>query len=105
MRSPFQPQRCTCWYRPIVEPLEDRQLLAAGYAQVNLASDVPGLARVTDPNLVDPWGVAFSPTGPFWFADHGSSVSDILDGRGAPIPLVVDVPSASRSNSTPTGMV
>jgi uncharacterized protein (TIGR03118 family) len=70
-----------------------------------LASDVPGLARVTDPNLVNPWGIAFSPTGPFWFADNGSGVSDLLDGRGQPVPLVVAVPSAARSGSTPTGTV
>jgi uncharacterized protein (TIGR03118 family) len=70
-----------------------------------LASDVPGLALVTDPNLVNPWGIAFSPTGPFWFADNGSGVSDLLDGSGLPVPLVVAVPSAVSSGSTPTGTV
>jgi uncharacterized protein (TIGR03118 family) len=72
---------------------------------VNLASDVPGLARVTDPNLVNPWGITFSPTGPFWFADNGSGVSDLLDGRGQSLPLVVKVPSAAPLGSTPTGTV
>src|SRR5258708_26472024 len=76
-------------YRPILECLEDRSLLSAGFAQVNLASDVPGLARVTDPNLVNPWGVTFSPTGPFWLANNGPGVSDLLDGRGQPVPPVV----------------
>jgi uncharacterized protein (TIGR03118 family) len=70
-----------------------------------LASDVPGLARVIDPNLANPWGIAFSPTGPFWFADNGSGVSDLLDGRGQPVPLVVPVPSAVGSGGTPTGVV
>jgi uncharacterized protein (TIGR03118 family) len=87
-------------YRPVLECLEDRCLLSGGFAQVNLASDVPGLARVTDPNLVNPWGAAFSPTGPFWLADNGSGVSDLLDGRGQPLPLVVKIPSG-----TPTGTV
>src|SRR5262245_27936178 len=91
------------WYRPVLECLEDRKLLSGGYGLVNLASDVPGLARVTDPNLVNPWGLAYSPTGPLWFADNGSGVSDILDGRGDPFSLVVAVPSAARSGSTPTG--
>jgi uncharacterized protein (TIGR03118 family) len=72
---------------------------------LNLASDVPGLARVLDPNLVNPWGIAFSPTGPFWSADNGSGVSDLLDGRGQALPLVVKVPSAARLGSTPTGTV
>jgi uncharacterized protein (TIGR03118 family) len=91
--------------RPALEALEDRCLLSGGFAQVNLASDEPGLARVVDPNLVNPWGIAFSPTGPLWFADNGSGVSDLLDGRGQPVPLVVKVPSAARSGSTPTGAV
>jgi len=85
-------------YRPVLECLEERYLLSGGYAQVNLASDVPGLAPVTDLNLVNPWGMSFSPTGPFWFADNGSGVSDLLDGRGQPVPLVVTVPPGS-----PTG--
>src|SRR5262249_29019002 len=92
-------------YRPVLECLDDRCLLSGGFAQVNLASDVPGLARVTDPNLVNPWGIAFSPTGPFWLADNGSGVSDLLDGRGQPVPLVVTIPSAAGSGSTPTGTV
>jgi uncharacterized protein (TIGR03118 family) len=92
-------------YRPLVERLEDRHLLSGGYAQVNLASDVPGMARALDPHLVNPWGIAFSPTGPFWFADNGSGVSDLLDGRGQAVPLVVTIPSARGSASTPTGTI
>jgi uncharacterized protein (TIGR03118 family) len=92
-------------YRPALDCLEDRCLLSAGYAQINLASDVPGLARVTDPSLVNPWGIAFSPTGPFWLADNGSGVSGLLDGRGLPVPLEVTVPSPGRSGSRPTGAV
>jgi uncharacterized protein (TIGR03118 family) len=98
------PDRQHC-YRPVLECLEDRCLLSGGFAQVNLASDVPGLAAVTDPNLVNPWGAAFSPTGPFWFANNGSGVSDLLDGNGQPLPLVVAVPSAAQAGSTPTGTV
>jgi uncharacterized protein (TIGR03118 family) len=70
-----------------------------------LASDVPGLARVTDLNLVNPWGMSFSPTGPFWFADNGTSVSDLIDGRGEPVPLVITVPGAGLLSGTPTGTV
>src|SRR5262245_58101586 len=89
-------------YRPVLECLEDRTFPCAGFSQINLASDVPGLARVTDPHVVNPWGIAFSPTGPFWFADNGSDTSNILDGRGQPFSLVVavDSPTAAR----PTGI-
>src|SRR5262249_11570322 len=92
-------------YRPVFESLDIRYLLSGGFGMVNLASDVPGLVRITDPNLVNPWGMAFSPTGPFWFAENRSGVSDILDGRGEPFSLVVMVPLAARSGSAPTGTV
>jgi uncharacterized protein (TIGR03118 family) len=88
---------------PCLEELEARCLLATGYALNNLASDVPGLAAVTDPNLVNPWGISFNPTGFFWFSENGTGVSDLLNGSGAVQPLVVGLPSGS--NSPPTGTV
>src|SRR5205807_3177805 len=94
-------RQCRC--RPVLEGLEERCLPSGGYGQVNLTSDVPGLARFTDPNLVNPWGVSFSPTGPFWFADNHRGVADLLDGRGQAVPLVVPVPAADRSGGAPTG--
>src|ERR1700679_64064 len=30
------------------------------YVQHNLISDIPGMADLTDPNLIDPWGLSFS---------------------------------------------
>src|SRR5262245_13447236 len=99
--GPAQPR----WRRPILECLESRHLLSAGYGLVSLASDLPGLARLTDSNLINPWGIAYSPTGPFWFAENGSGVSDILDGHGEPFSLVVKIPAARRLGSDPTGTV
>lgn len=94
-------QRC----KPSLEALEDRCLLSTSFTQINLDSDVPGLARVTDPNLVNPWGIAFSPTGAFWFGDNGTSVSDVVDGNGQLLPVVVSVPGANGSAGMPTGTV
>ena len=31
---------------------------ANAYFQSNLVSDIPGLAVITDPNLVNPWGIS-----------------------------------------------
>jgi hypothetical protein len=47
---------------------------APAFAQVvqdNLVSDIPGLAAVTDPALVNPWGMASSTTSPWWVSDNG----------------------------------
>ena len=38
---------------------------AGGYQQVNLASDIPNLARQTNPILTNPWGITFAPDGPY----------------------------------------
>jgi uncharacterized protein (TIGR03118 family) len=108
LRRLFDPERSNprpASHRLEVEGLEDRFLLTGGYTQVNLASDIPGLARVVDPTLVNPWGLSFSPTGPFWFANNGSGVSDVLTGRAEFIALSAVVPSAGSATGSPTGTV
>jgi hypothetical protein len=35
---------------------------AQHYTQTNLVSDQPGVAAVTDPHLVNPWGLTRSPS-------------------------------------------
>src|SRR5258708_29109703 len=44
------------------------------YQQTNLVSDIPGVARVTDPNLVNPWGMSEFPHRPLWVSDHNAHV-------------------------------
>jgi uncharacterized protein (TIGR03118 family) len=85
----------------------------SGFRQTNLVSDISGIARVTDDNLLNPWGVAYSPTGPFWIADNNAGVSTVYDGNGQPFPsmspLVVSIPpppgSPPGAMGTPTGAV
>src|SRR5579872_4691995 len=84
-------------------------LFAAGansFVQHNLVADIAGQADVTDPNLVNPWGVSFSATGPFWVSNQGKGNSTLYNGSGTITPLVVGVPPTSGSGSgTPTGQV
>ena len=79
------------------------------YQQTNLISDIPGVARITDPNLVNPWGQAASDKSPLWVADNGSNVSTLYSGgvhgsipaiAPAMNPLVVSIPGGA-----PTGIV
>ena len=76
------------------------------YEQTNLVSDIPNLAKFTDPNLVNPWGLARGPTSPWWVSDNGNGVSTLYNGNGNPFPvnnpLVVAIPP---SGSSPTGVV
>jgi uncharacterized protein (TIGR03118 family) len=49
----------------------------AQYAQTNLVSSVPGLATITDPRLINPWGISRSATSPFWASDQGTNSSTL----------------------------
>src|SRR6266536_3292524 len=70
------------------------------YTVTPLVSDQPGVAPNTDPNLVNAWGLASSPTSPWWVADNGTDLSTLYRGSdGQPQALVVNVHNA------PTGTV
>jgi len=47
------------------------------YRQVNLVSDLPGVALQQDTNLVNSWGTSFSGTSPFWISDNGSGLATL----------------------------
>jgi len=70
-----------------------------GYVVHNLVSDLPGLADHVDPNLINPWGVAFSVTSPFWVGNNHSGKSTLYDGTGTAVSLVVAVPTPAGPNT------
>src|SRR5262249_10192218 len=82
---------------------------------VNLVSDIanpPGGAPVvTDPLLINPWGVARSATSPFWIANQGSGTSTLYAGDANGNPLtknstVATIPaSPGGSQGSPTGVI
>src|SRR5437667_12190358 len=91
--------------------------VSAGFARAsfdwgNLEGDIPGVAEITDQNVINPWGIALSPSGTIFVADNGAGVATAYfqDGTPAPNfsnPLVITIP-ASATNSdgaNPTGTV
>src|ERR1043166_1150321 len=52
----------------------------SAYRQTNLISDVPGLAPVLDPLLVNPWGLTVRGTSPFRVANNGTSTTQLVRG-------------------------
>jgi uncharacterized protein (TIGR03118 family) len=56
---------------------------AAPYVQTNLVSDIPGLATITDSALVNPWGVSYSSTSPFWVSDQGTNTATLYAVTGS----------------------
>jgi uncharacterized protein (TIGR03118 family) len=78
------------------------------FRQTNLVSDLGNVgAQVVDPNLKNPWGLAFGPTTPLWVADNGTSVATLYGvspggGTAQKVPLTVTLPPM---DSNPTGQV
>jgi uncharacterized protein (TIGR03118 family) len=91
-------------FRPTLEALEDRSLPSAGFLRFNLVSDVPGLAALVSPDLVNPWGISTSPNGEFWISEAGMGTTALFNGAGTPHGLVVQVPSPLGAGS-PTGTI
>jgi uncharacterized protein (TIGR03118 family) len=79
--------------------------MAGTVTQTNLTSDGAVTAAVTDPNLKNPWGISYSPTGPFWVSDNATGLTTLYDGTGAIQSLVVTVPAAGSGTGTPTGQL
>lgn len=79
------------------------------FQQNNLVSNIPGMAANTDPNLQNAWGVALSPTSPFWISDANTGLTTVYNGNGQPFPtaspLVVAIPGTGGGAGTPTGQV
>jgi uncharacterized protein (TIGR03118 family) len=80
------------------------------YKKRNLVSDIDGVARITDPNLVNPWGLSFGPSTPAWVADNGTGLSTLYSGgvrKSIPVirPLVVTIPDGKPTGTVfnPTG--
>ena len=88
------------------------QSASAQFTQTDLVSNVPG-AKLTDLNLVDPWGIAFNGSSPAWIANEGTGVATLYTGgaQSPPVitqlPLIVSIPGPGPGGSggMPTGTV
>jgi uncharacterized protein (TIGR03118 family) len=85
-----------------------------GFQQTNLISDLSNQgAQVVDPNLLNSWGLAFTPASPLWVADNNSGVATLYSispggSTATKVPLTVTVPggrASTNDGSSPTGQV
>lgn len=85
------------------------QVAANNYKQTNLVADTAAASPApmhVDPNLLNPWGIAFFPNNPFWIADNNSGFSTLYDQTGTlDGTFTVPPPAGSTAESTPTGIV
>jgi uncharacterized protein (TIGR03118 family) len=82
---------------------------ATGYLVHNLIGDQSGVGNLTDPNLVNPWGISISATSPFWLCDGGTGLSTVYTFSATAYSVSstkVAIPAAtSGGNTTCTGIV
>jgi uncharacterized protein (TIGR03118 family) len=80
---------------------------AVKVTQTNLVSDGYTTAAFTDPNLKNPWGISYSPSGPFWVSDNATGLTTVYQGTGSIDSLVVTIPAAGGGSGTgsPDGQV
>ena len=94
MKAPFQS-----------DPTSADAADAAIYVQTNLVSDIPGLATLTDPNLMNPWGVSFLPSSPFWISDQHTNLATLYSVHGSTdvsiANLTVDIPTTASGPQGP----
>jgi uncharacterized protein (TIGR03118 family) len=93
-----------------VENLEARCLLSANaFVQTDLVSSVSGVARHTNANLVNPWGIVASGDAQFQVAINGTGNALNINHSGAVLgqPIVVPPPMGSAPGTTaaPSGEV
>ena len=77
------------------------------FVQANLVADISSYGAVTiDPNLVNPWGLAFGPNGALWVANNGTGTTTFYTQAGAKLQPTVSVPSAVAGQpGVPTGAI
>ena len=78
------------------------------YIQHNIVADIAGQADLTDPNLINPWGLSQSAGSPFWASNHDKGNSTLYNGTGiASTTTIVPVPPAPGTTGPgkPTGQV
>src|SRR6202162_1313388 len=69
-----------------------------GYFQSNLVSNTASVAKTTDPQLLNPWGISILPAQDFWIANNNSGTSTLYDENGTKdTALVVTIPGATKN--------
>lgn len=81
--------------------------LPTAYEETKLVADASSLGATTvDPNLVNPWGLAFSSSGTLWISANATSLATLYNATGGKLSLVVGIPRAGGSpGGSPTGQV
>jgi uncharacterized protein (TIGR03118 family) len=75
------------------------------YAQINIVSDMPGFAQITDATLKNPWGISRSGGSTFWVSDQVTNLATLYSvaANGTVTKTALNV--AMPAGPGPTGQV
>jgi uncharacterized protein (TIGR03118 family) len=78
-----------------------------GGADGGTDASVDGSMPTIDPNLVNPWGLAFNPAGPIWVSNKGTGTATVYNSQGVAQALIVTIPppAGGTGPAAPTGLV
>ncbi len=77
-----------------------------GYSLVKLTSDKGGVGvNPPDSDMLNPWGMSYSPSGPFWVSDNNAGKTTLYNGSGVKQGLIVTIPGGGGQPGNPTGQV
>ncbi len=77
----------------------------AQYTVTNLVANKKGKAKYVDSELVDAWGIAYAPRGPFWIGDSNSGMSTYYTAAGVRIGGITIPPGYPGTLGQPTGVL
>jgi uncharacterized protein (TIGR03118 family) len=88
------------------------------FVQTNLVSNLTGVAAITDPMLMNPWGLSHSSISPFWSSNQGTSTATLyavtdkttvtkvnINPKASTNPGAVSIPKTATGPQGPTGQV
>jgi len=71
-----------------------------------VADTAEGGAPTVDPALVNPWGLAFNPSGPAWIADNGTGLLTVWNGQVLGLQVTVPPPPGDAAGpAAPSGQI
>ena len=98
-------QKLVCLNVNLLEERRNPSTASPSFLAIDLISDQPGVAAITDPTLLNAWGISLNPNaGAFWISSNHGDLSEVYGGdvNGSAIsqPFKVAIPGGS-----PTGQV
>jgi uncharacterized protein (TIGR03118 family) len=98
---------------PVMEALASRTLLSAApmVTQTNLVTDggsASPTAANTDPNLINPWGLAIGTDNDIWVSNNNGGTTTLYTATGGPagLPAIsIPLPTGQTPPAGPTGVV